>query len=63
MQAEEAAAMARRMVQVYADFATNMAAMPVVVGACPIPLFLHPLCIHELSCKLRSSSRSRRAAS
>ncbi|KAK9843430.1 hypothetical protein WJX81_002046 [Elliptochloris bilobata] len=30
--AEEAAAMARRMVQVYADFATDVAAMPVVVG-------------------------------
>ena len=33
LQAEEASAMARRMVQVYADFATDIAAMPVVVGA------------------------------
>ena len=37
LQAEEAEAMARRMVQVYADFATDVAAMPVVVGAPPSP--------------------------
>lgn len=36
LQAEEASAMARRMVQVYADFATDVAAMPVVVGASPL---------------------------
>ena len=35
-QAEEASAMARRMVQVYADFATDVAAMPVLVGARPV---------------------------
>jgi hypothetical protein len=28
--------MARRMVQVYADFATDVAAMPVLVGTRPI---------------------------
>ncbi len=32
VQAEEAAAMARQMVEVYAEFATNAAAMPVIVG-------------------------------
>ena len=32
MQAEEARAMARQMVEVYAEFATNAAAMPVIAG-------------------------------
>ena len=32
IQAEEAAAMARQMVEVYAEFAVNAAAMPVIVG-------------------------------
>lgn len=33
MQAEEAQAMARQMVDVYAEFAINGAAMPVIAGA------------------------------
>lgn len=42
MQAEEAEAMARRMVQVYADFATDVAAMPVVVGVPTTPSACKP---------------------
>ena len=34
-QAEEAHAMARQMVDVYAEFAVNAAAMPVIAGAAP----------------------------
>ena len=35
MQAEEAHAMARQMVDVYAEFAVNAAAMPVIAGVLP----------------------------
>lgn len=39
--------MARRMVQVYADFATDVAAMPVVVGACPTTIPARSLLVWE----------------
>lgn len=54
MQAEEAQAMARRMVDVYAEFAINGAAMPVIAGAHPAPCGTARLSLpgSHLSCTL-----------
>ena len=55
-QAEEARAMARQMVDVYADFACNAAAMPVIAGELLLPKLClglparHSLPMLETSC-------------